>query len=741
MRNGPATSPDPDPDPDPDLDPDSHRTEALVSEIVPGRIQPLEGAPGRIARNVSVASRLALVVALVALVSVVVTSLVGLERGGSLAENEIRHQLSAIGAARADDIERHVAGLERAVVGQALTRLPAVLVDEFSQLFREIDGEPASARDQDLVETYYRQVVTPELSDARDRPVSASGLLPVSDAAVTLQARYVITVPDEVTPPREVPAWAELHDPLDDALTEFARRVGLADFYLIEPDGYTVVYSSAKSIDYATSLRAGPHSGTQLAALIDDLAREPEPGDVAIRDFAPYPPAGDRPSGFVGSPLFLDGELAGFAAGRFTPDEITDILTNEQRWGELGDTGETYVVAADDTMRSDSRVFLEDRGSFFDKVEVAGTATDEEIRSMRFFGTTVLFQEIDRRRVSDVLDGASGVVESTSYLGNEVLSEARPLEIAGVDWVLFTEADLAEVRAPIDDFARNLLVAIAVFIVVVTFLAVRWADRLLEPLRVISDRLRAIRDGETPRRAELPPGSAEEFVELSDDIDTMLETLQRRTITARRRADERASVLRRLLPPTIAERAEAGDRDVVDQVATATVAVVVVGGLGALVSSGSPDRARQLLDGFVDEADDIAAERGLDRVQLSGDAYVAACGVSRPHLDHVARAAAFVLEVGDVVRDLDPDGQLYIRAGLDVGPITVGLTGGSKLTHDTWGATVQNASDLARSARRNQVLVSDACRALLPVSYRVEATDHDGAGALVGFESESAAAP
>src|SRR6056297_587169 len=138
MRNGPATSPDPDPDPDPDLDPDSHRTEALVSEIVPGRIQPLEGAPGRIARNVSVASRLALVVALVALVSVVVTSLVGLERGGSLAENEIRHQLSAIGAARADDIERHVAGLERAVVGQALTRLPAVLVDEFSQLFREI---------------------------------------------------------------------------------------------------------------------------------------------------------------------------------------------------------------------------------------------------------------------------------------------------------------------------------------------------------------------------------------------------------------------------------------------------------------------------------------------------------------------------------------------------------------------------------------------------------------------------
>ncbi len=682
------------------------------------------------------ASRLAFVVVLVALVSVVVTSLVGLDRGGSLAEDEIRNHLSAVGAARADDVERYVSVLERAVAGQALTPQPAVAIDEFSQLFLTLVGEPVSSRDQGSVDTYYRDVVAPELSEARGRPVSTSGLVPVSDAAIALQAAYVVPDPDGVT---ALPDWAAIHDPLDDALREFARRVGFADFYLISPDDHAVVYSTGKAIDFATSLRAGPHSGTQLAALIDDLANDPSPGDVAIRDFARYPPAGDRPSGFVGSPIFLGGDLAGFAAGRFVPDGITAIVTNEQRWGTLGDTGETYVVAADGTMRSDSRDFLEDRPSFFAQVEAANTATAEEIRSMRHFDTTVLFQEIDYRRVDDVLDGASGVDETTNYLGNEVLSDARMLDIDGLDWVIFSEADLAAIRAPIDDFTRNLLVAIAVFIVVITFLAVQWADRLLEPLRVISDRLRAIRDGQNPRQEELPRGSADEFVELADDIDIMLATLQRRTATARRGADERRSVLRRLLPPTIAERAEAGDRDVVDQVAMATVAVVVVGGLGTLVSEGSPDRARELLDRFVGEADDLAAERGLDRVQLSGDAYVAACGVSRPHLDHAARAAAFVLDVCDVLHDLDPDGDLYVRAGLDVGPITVGLTGGSKLVHDTWGATVQGATDLARSARRNQVLVSDACQALLPESYRLEAADHDHARALTGLESESGA--
>ncbi len=696
--------------------------------------------PGAFVRNISLATRLSLVVVLVALVSVVVTSLVGLERGGSLAGDEIDDQLSAVGAARADQVERYVAGLGRAVAGQALTPRPAQAIEQFSQQFEELDGETASSSDRIAVETYYGDVVVPELSTARDRPVRIQSLVPVSDAAVALQARYVVAVPDDGSVPRELPDWAAIHDPLDSALQEFALRVGFDDYYLIGPDDYVVLYSTAKAIDYGTSLRSGPHSGSQLARLIDNLAEDPSPGDVVVRDFARYAPDGDAPNGFVGSPIFVDGELAGFVAGRFGPEAITAIMTNEQQWGALGDTGETYLVAGDNRMRSDARLFLEDRSDYFEQVEAADTATPDDIRSMRLFGTTVLFQEIDFRRVTDVLGGATGVVDATNYLGREVLSDGRALDIDGLDWVVFAEAEASAILAPVDEYTRSLLVAIAVFIVVATFLAVRWADRLLEPLRAISVRLRTIRDGgETTRRAELPESSAEEFVELSDDIDTMLATLRRRSASARRRSEERRRVLRRLLPAPIVERVEAGDRDVVEQVAVATVAVVVVGGLGGLVTSGSTDRARELLDQFVDEADDLAAERGLDRVQLSGDTYVAACGVSRPHLDHAARAAAFVTDLEEVLPDIDPDGALHLRVGMDVGPITVGITGGSRLIHDTWGATVQHATDLARSARPGQVLVSDRCRPLLSATYRLHEAEHGHAHVLVGIAQDSEA--
>lgn len=689
-------------------------------------------------RNVSVASRLAAVVVLVALVSVVVTSFVGLDRGRRLANDEIEKQLTAIGASRADEVERYVAGLERAVRGQALTPRPAAAIEAFSARFRELDNEPASSRDEALVDAYYRDVVAPELSEARRRPVNPASLIPITAAGITLQAQYVVPVDDDGAARPGDADWSAIHDPLDDALREFALQAGFDDFYLIEPTAHIVVYSTAKDIDFATSLRGGPHSGSQLGSLTYELADDPEPGDVAVRDFAAYAPAGDRPSAFVGSPVFADGELAGFVVGRISPQSLTDIMTNDEQWGLLGDTGETYVVASDTRMRSDSRRFLEDRAAFFDEVVSAGTADAGEVRSMQTFGTTVLFQPIDHRQVDATFAGETGLDEVTNYLGREVISTTRLIDIDGLEWSVFSEAEKAEIEAPIDQFNRNLLVAIAVFIVVVTFIAVWWADRLLEPLRIISTRLRAIRGGRGDAdSAELPARSAAEFVELSDDIDTMIATLQRRTDAARQRADERRQVMRRLLPAAIAERAEAGDRDVVEQIATATVAVVVIGGLGALVSDGAPGRARTLLDRFVEEADDLAAERGLDRVRLTGDAYVAACGVSRPHLDHAARAAAFVLDVRDALGDLDPDHELSVQAGLAAGPITVGLTGGDRLIHDTWGVTVQRATDLARTARAGQVLVSDECVALLASTYRLEPGGRDDVMLLTGVAEPS----
>jgi class 3 adenylate cyclase len=683
-------------------------------------------APGRIARNTSIVTRLSLVIVLVALISLVVTSVVGLQRGSELADGILRDRLVTVGAARAVQVEQYVASLQRTVRSQTLSVSTAEAIEQFADAYRELQAAGTTPEDDEAVGTYYTDVVAPELTEVRGRPVSAASLVPRAAAAVHLQANYVVPSAGGdgfLDDAGDGSRWSELHTALHESFDEIAVQTGIDDLYLIEPTSNVVVYSTAKDIDFATSLLTGPQSGTALAVLINSFPNRPEPGSTAIADFTSYPAAGDEPSLFVAGPVIADGVLAGFVAVRVGPDELGSITTNDGSWPELGDTGESYVVANDDLMRSNARGFIEDEGAYLEAAAATGTATEDQIRSMETFGTTVLFQPVDSLQVDAALSGEPTVVETTNYRGTEVVSSRRALAIEGLDWAVFAEAELQEIEEPVEDFVRNLLVAIAVFIVVITFLAVRWSNRLLEPLRVISNKLRAVRSGDEDDAGTLaiPDGSPTEFAELGLDIDTMLETLTARRADAEERASERRDLLRRILPPPVAQRAEAGDRDVIDQVATASVAVIVIRGLGSLMQTGSSDDARDLLDRFVQEADALAKQRGLDRVRITGDAYFAACGTARPHLDHASRAVSFALEVRDLLRDLaEADGAISMSAGVESGPVTVGLTGGSRLVYDAWGSTVQNAANLARRAGSSEVLVSAAVRSQLPSSYVTE---------------------
>ena len=151
--------------------------------------------PGRIVRNTSVATRLSFVVLLVALISLVITSIVGLQRGGEIADGVLRARITSLGAARADEVERYIDSLERAAISQAISPSTAQAIDEFADAYAELDAETPSRRDEEAVDAYYVDVVAPELSAVRGRPVSAASLVPRASAAVQLQANYV--VPDE----------------------------------------------------------------------------------------------------------------------------------------------------------------------------------------------------------------------------------------------------------------------------------------------------------------------------------------------------------------------------------------------------------------------------------------------------------------------------------------------------------------------------------------------------------------
>lgn len=673
--------------------------------------------------------RLSLVTVLVALISLVTTSVVGLQRGSDLADGVLRDRLSAIGASRASEVERYIGRLQRATISQAISPSTADAIGRFSDAYAELQADQPSTEEELLVDEYYRDVIAPRLESVRGRPVSGASLVPRESASILLQANYVVG-PDGgplIVDSGDLSTWSEVHSELHPALSEIVVQLNIDDLYLIEPENNVIVYATSKDIDFSTSLISGPYSGSPLAALINAFPQNPEPGIATIADFSRYSAAEDAPTAFIASPVFSDGTLAGYVALRIGSEQLSSITTSDGSWRSLGDTGETYLVGDDGLIRTDARAFIEDQNAFVDEVSEAETANPDQLRSIEQLDTTSLFLPTNENDVEATLRSGERLVETTNYLGAAVLSSQQALDIDGLDWALFAEFERQEVDQPIEDFVRNLLIAIAVFIVAITFLTVRWTDRLLLPLRIISTRLRGVRRGVDTEASDtattLPDTSPSEFVDLAGDIDTMLATLSAHARDAEERATERRNLLRRVLPAQVVKRAEAGERDVLEQASNATVAVIVIHGLGALMREGSTDQARDLLDDFIAEADALAKNHGLDRIRLTGDAYVAACGTVRPHLDHAQRAATFALEMRVLVEELsDGNEQIQIGGGLDSGPVTVGLTGGSRLVYDSWGPTIRTATDLAHRARPGEMLISPTTRELLPPSFRTSDT-------------------
>jgi adenylate cyclase len=92
------------------------------------------------------------------------------------------------------------------------------------------------------------------------------------------------------------------------------------------------------------------------------------------------------------------------------------------------------------------------------------------------------------------------------------------------------------------------------------------------------------------------------------------------------------------------------------------------------------------LNGLFTAFDQLAQQRGLEKIKTVGDAYMVVGGPARP-AEAVAEMALAMRD--EVARHPDPGGQpLAVRIGIDAGPVEAGVIGTSKFSYDLWGDTV-----------------------------------------------------
>jgi len=717
-----------------------HGRATLVSGVMAARTQaqdaPASTEPRR--RGLSLATRLAATVLGVGFVSMIAATGVGLNSGQQLGKTAVADSLDSLGSSASFNAAAQLRFYQRLAEQLAESPQAAEAIDDFSSALDDLSSlteDDVRSQVDELVEIYDETYLEPLRADGTQ--VVVRDVVSEDPAAVYLQASYLLSdgpgnSPILLDDAGDGSEWSRVHARFHPVYRNAVRQADLIDIYLVETVSERVVYSASKGPDLGTNLSAGPYRASVVARAAAAAIRS---DDGVVTDLSFYNGVPRVPIGAAAAAVRVDGRPLGSVVLTYDGAVFTDRLTSlvEASTDDDSASRNLYLIGDDGTTRSDAQDYLADPQAFLEASVAAGVLPLPDRTVIEQNGTTVLVQPAADSTLNAALDADNQVAERTSLTGTQVVNVVERLPVDDVEWYAVSEIDVAAADSTLSFFRGILVVGAAVFVVALAFISVAWSKRSMAPVRVISERVGRAAMAQAPAAefapVEISDTSPLELHRLADSFSTMGRSLQRQRRHLEAARAERLDVMKKMLPPSVAQRIARGDVEALDEVPSATVVVVVVLGLGDLARDEHASEERLLLDQLTGELDDIAFEHGLDRIKVMGDSYFAACGHDRPYLDHAPRAVAFAELVADAVRAASHVSPVALNTaiGINSGQVTIGMSGRTRLVYDVYGQTVTVAHDLARVARAGEILVTDTTRKRLPNEVEVVPREADTA--------------
>lgn len=287
--------------------------------------------------------------------------------------------------------------------------------------------------------------------------------------------------------------YSRFHEKYHPSIRRFLEQFGYYDIFLVDSETGDIVYSVFKELDFATSLKDGPYAQTNFGEVFRIVNQSDDPDFIKLVDFAPYFPSYQDAASFIAAPIIEDGEKIGVLIFQMPIDVINNTMTNQRRWKEvgLGESGETYLVGQDYTMRNASRFLIESPDEYFQQIADFGMDT-QRVAQIRQKKSSILLQVVKTEGTEAALKGQTDNRIFKDYRGISVLSAFAPLAIEDVNWVIMSEIDEGEVRgAKLGDsmFSLNtLIVGSGVILLILTWGgAALFASRIRKNLHHIED--------------------------------------------------------------------------------------------------------------------------------------------------------------------------------------------------------------------------------------------------------------
>jgi methyl-accepting chemotaxis protein len=488
----------------------------------------------------------------------------------------------------------------------------------------EVEGPPAPmtlpvAEFKQALEDYYTNDFAQEYGNlnVNEAPDMTATLDQLNENSLALQYYYIANNPnplgtkEEYFAATDASSYTQLHRNYHPYLHDIQRRFQFEDIYLVDSESGNIIYSVIKQIDFATSLINGPYAKTGIGQVFEQANRALH-SDFAAVDFAPYLPSYDGQMAFVGTPIYDGEQRLGVLIFQLAIDPINDIMTYDRAWrlDESGRTGETYIVAADGTMRNDSRMLVEDKEGYIFAVEQAGLS-EEVISNIELKDTSVGLQKVDSPGTRNAFSGVTGFDLYEDYRGQFVLSAFAPINVRGLQWAIFSnlqeDESLERLEALTLEITKStfpIAIGVLIFGGIAGFFIF---GRIAAPISHLEATVTRVAQGDFTARASIKTG--DELETLSNAFNGLLDD----RLSALAKAEKENEMLNNSIIELLKASFQLSQRDLTVQV---PVTEDVTGPLADAINQMATETSKVLLN-VRRISDDV--ENASNQVKVQGD--------------------------------------------------------------------------------------------------------------------------
>lgn len=653
---------------------------------------------GKVLSRISIQSKFLLMLLVTSILSVAVVGYIGFESGRTSLRAAAFDRLTELRESQSRQITGELNDMKNSIILFARTSNAGTAMAAYTNGFNELDNPDAPpidpAQEQALVD-YYTNVFAPEEEAKTGVQLDVPALLPTSYAQKYLQIHY--TIPFEKSSERievddvgDNSAWSAANNRFNNFFRTVVNRFEFEDALLIDTQG-NVVYSANKGVDLGTNVLDGPFRGGDLTEAFNDAMQSNALDYVEMTDFSAYQPALE-PTAWMVSPVGPLDEVTGVLALQLPMSKINRLMTVDKQWAQagMGTTGETFLVGADELMRSDSRLFLEDPDAYRSEVVAAGTPPDVADAAIQQ-GTTVLIQPAGTEATRLADQGRTGTLIADDYLGRRTLQAYAPIPDDQLRWNIVAKIDASEAFAPVAKFTRTLVLSTTAIIFIVCVIAMVLARRFVRPIKRLEEGSRQISAGDYG--VVLPLRSLDEFGDLTVAFNEMSRNLSLHEQLLVEQREENTKLLLSLMPESVVQRYREGEENIALDHPDVSVIFADIVGLDELSAQLAPEESLKVVNKLVRQFDAAAENLGIEQVRTMHNGYLASCGLNQPRLDNSRRTVDFAIEMQHIIDRYNAESgyNLQLRAGIDTGTVGSGLIGKTSIAYDMWGGTVNLA--------------------------------------------------